>query len=499
MCGIVWIFDLERKGDKDLPRIALDLLRGNRNRGQEWYGLSVITETEKILTYKFQDINDPNIYEALSDIKDKIIWIIWHARYPTSWWKDMSHEDIQPFSMWVPEHDFTFAFNGNIANAEDIAERIEATQWDVFPRPILDTKVLQHMILDPICNGESDTKKVLEWVNEEIDGACNIVLAWKKWDFTIAKDRWWFRPLSYAHVWGLFTFSSESDALFRIGIDEPDMKFLKTGQAVKFDSITGKIDSSLMQLESPRQKSRCFFETVYFANRKTKLWWEASSNHRYRVWQNLAKNDYNTFSREDTVVIDVPESSRDCAEGFADHLNLPLFSTALTKNPLFNKRSFIWATKEDRLKILENKYIFNPDLKPFIKGKKLALVDDSIVRGSTLEFLIEKLQVFYEPSEIHIRIPSPPIIAPCYYAINLKHPKELLARKFFEDPCNPQIQELDTLAEHLKANTIRYIDIEGLIDALRVDVKEMCLACVTWQFPTPKGREIFAEQLQETL
>jgi len=232
-----------------------------------------------------------------------------------------------------------------------------------------------------------------------------------------------------------------------------------------------------MDLQLPTEKSRCFFETVYFANPKTKLWGEPSSSHRYRLGQNLAKNDIHLFSRADSIVIDVPSSSRDSAEGYAETLNLHHMSSAITKNPNV-ERTFI-SDGNTRKRKIEEKYIFNPELKKYIQGKKLVLVDDSIVRGSTLEFLIEKIRAFYEPAEIHIRIPSPPIIAPCYYAINLKHPSELLARRFFADPKNPQSGELDELAQYLKADSLRYVDKEELIDALRVNIKDMCLACVT--------------------
>jgi len=123
--------------------------------------------------------------------------------------------------------------------------------------------------------------------------------------------------------------------------------------------------------------------------------------------------------------------------------------------------------------------------------------DDSIVRGTTLEFLIKKIKEFYEPSEVHIRIPSPPIVWPCYYAINLKHPNELVARRFFQDPNNPKDHELLEMAEHLWGDSLRYVNKEQLIDSLRVDVKDMCLWCITWKYPTPKWRQIFKAQLNE--
>ena len=97
-----------------------------------------------------------------------------------------------------------------------------------FQRPILDTKVLQELILREIHNGVTDSKRILENINNIIDGACNIVLASQDGSFTLAKDRWGFRPLSFAQKDGLFLFSSESDALFKVGCNDTEMKFVNT-------------------------------------------------------------------------------------------------------------------------------------------------------------------------------------------------------------------------------------------------------------------------------
>lgn len=250
-----------------------------------------------------------------------------------------------------------------------------------------------------------------------------------------------------------------------------------------------------MDLDVPTDRKRCFFETVYFADSKTRLWGQPSTNHRYRLGQELALHDRNSFSREDSIVIDVPSSSLYSAKGYAEKLDLVHISSAITKNP-GSQRTFI-SDEDTRSKKIKEKYIFNPNLKHLIQGKKCIIIDDSIVRGSTLEYLVNCLHEFYEPSEIHIRIPSPPIVGPCYYAINLKHPSELLARKFFHTPDEPTVEEFENLAAYLKVASIQYVTIEQMIRALRVDVKDMCLGCITGTYPTPCGQEKFKQQLKE--
>ena len=497
MCWIIGVYDIERKSQSDLPQIALNLLRWNKNRGQEWYGLSVVTAQDGIQTLKFTDLNDPQIYQQVHDTARGIIGIIWHARYPTSWGNEAWTESFQPFEIKTGLH-HAFAFNGNIANVEDIAQSIEQQQGKTFfHRPLLDTKVLEYMIATHISSWENNTKRILENIHKQIDGSCNIVLADSEGWFTLAKDRWGFRPLFHAtYQWNIY-FSSESSALWRVKIHSTDIKRVKAGESVKFLPQSSQVQQSLMDLNLPIKTSDCFFETVYFADPKTWLRGKISHEDRYRLGQNLADTDRNIFSREDSVVIHVPASSKDSADGYADSLNLQHFEAAIFKNPDFDKRSFIAKTREERIEVLKKKYIFHPGLIDKICWKKLIIIDDSIVRGTTLEYLVEIIKTFFCPSEIHIRIPSPPIMTPCYYGINLRKIEELLANRFFQNPQKPQQDELENLATHLWANSLRYIDQKWLIDALQVEVKNMCLWCISGNFPTKKGRELYRRQLQE--
>jgi len=496
MCWIIWVFDLDRSWQHDLPKISLELLKWNQDRGQEWYWLSVLNDQWDIHTYKFDNIYDPNIYEALTWVKDTIVGIIGHARYPTSWWKWSWNEYTQPFSMTNRGKWFAFAFNGNIVNAPELARELTSLPVD---DEVLDTWVLQEMILKQIDSWVDDTKAIQEYIHNRIDGQCNMILMKYNGSFTLAKDRWWFRPVAYNNdkQAGLFTFSSESQALFRAWVPRDQIQELNTWESVQYNALSEKLMVSDLNLDIKNKKSRCFFESVYFSDPQSNTNKASSTDHRYRLWQELASWDSNKFSREDSVVMDVPSSSRDSARGFAEALNLALFNTALTKNPLFNKRSFIWATPEERKNILENKYIFNPELKPLIEWKKLIIVDDSIVRWGTLKFLVEKIWEYYNPSEIHIRIPSPPITWPCYYAINLKHPNELIARKYFEDTNNPTLEEFETLSKYFDADSIKYVNKDQLISALRTEIKDTCTWCITWEYPTPCWQKKFENQLKE--
>lgn len=472
--------------------LSRQLLRGSKNRWQDGYGLSLLTTDSTIHTFKFQDISQ-ELVNKVNEFSWRVIAIITHARYPTSWGKEYKPQYVQPFEEKAINSRFTFAFNGNIVNAWDLAEELAHQWYHLTQDPLLDTEVLKLMILKEFDRWITDQRTISQMINDKIDGCCNMILMGSDKNISLSKDRWGFRPLAYARKWDLLVASSESSVLFKMGLSKP--KFVKTWEIVEISINTGRVIHSEMNLQKPNQKSRCFFEAVYFVDEKTELWWTPSSNLRYRMWQELAERDMESgFTPEDTVVVDIPSSARHSAQWYADTLWLTLIP-AIIKSPNA-KRTFIEQDGK-RKDLIKEKYIFNEELKPFIKGKKVVLMDDSIVRGATLEHLVQAFIEFYEPAEVHIRIPSPPIVAPCFYGINMAKKLELIAPEFFKDILRPTPQELWELAEYFHAHSIKYISIDGLVKALQVDIKDICLWCITWKYPTPCGQKEYDLQMVE--
>ena len=271
-------------------------------------------------------------------------------------------------------------------------------------------------------------------------------------------------------------------------------EFLDTGDYVEINPNTKKVLKWSQRFENGINKSRCFFETVYFADPNTQLWWTPSNLHRYRLWQWLvSEEDKEQFHFDNCYVVDVPSSSTDSARWYADTVEAHQLSWAIMKRP-WAVRTFIWEDGE-RKKIIEYKYIFNPKIRSLIEWKKLVLVDDSIVRWPTMEYLVKRIKEEYNPSEIHIRIPSPPIQSPCFYGINLKSIDELIVRKFFQDLDHPTKAEIENLATHFWVDSLKYLCIEKMIYALRVDVKDMCLACINSKYPSVGWQEKYEEQV----
>ena len=497
MCWIVWVYSIDWVGH-NLWKTVLDLLKWNKNRWQDWYWLSVLLDDWELKTFKFRDL-EKDAQKVIHSIKTRIIWIIWHARYPTSWWVDTSTEYLQPFELTHLKYWMAFAFNWNIVNAEELAIELEESTKHLnqseqikIKRPVLDTNVLKHMILLSVRSWIIDLKKILEDINNKIDWSCNIVLLSKDGDFAFSKDRLWFRPLSWEIINWVLMLSSESSALFKVWWDD-NPNFLEAWEIVYVNWMPERIKEEKLDLDVEIKEKSCVFETIYFWDSKTTFKWKSLSFYRYKLGYELAGNEVKEyFTKNDTVVVDIPSSSYYSAQWYSERLDLPLLSWAITKNPEIWRTFISGLSKEDDIK---QKYIFNPELKKILKWKKIVLIDDSIVRWSTMEYLVKAFIEFYEPAEVHLRIPSPPTISPCYYWINTKSIKEFIVRKFFKNVHKPENDELDSLASSFWANSLKYLSIEWLIKAVRIDINKSCLACLNSNYPTVCWQKKYKEQL----
>jgi amidophosphoribosyltransferase len=492
MCWVGAIVSLQ--GAIDAPGdLARSLLLGNKNRGQDGYGLSLRCADDQIHTFKFPDIT-PDLVARINQFSGQVTALISHARYPTSGGNGYKPKYVQPFEETSASPRYAFAFNGNIVNAPELADGLAQDGYQTEQQPLLDTEVLKLMIQQQIDRWVGDHKVILEHINDRVDGCCNMILLAQQGNVSLAKDRRWFRPLAFAQNEKLFVASSESAVLFKMWLEHPT--FMKAGEMVQVTPKQQSVHLQTMDLLQPIVKSRCFFEAVYFANPMTLLRWTPSNAHRYRLGQELAKHDMHRFDEKNTVVVDVPASAYYSAKWYNDMLNVPHIP-AIIKSP-DAKRTFI-ETDEKREKMIQEKYLFSEQLIPHIQNKIVVLLDDSIVRGATMEHLVHAFREFYQPAEVHLRIPSPPIVAPCFYGINIARRQELIAPQFFQDELHPTPTELTSLANYFHAESIQYISPDGLADALRVGLSDICLWCITGKYPTPYGQEAYDRQCSGTL
>lgn len=495
MCGIVgasplyWEYNFNGNiplvDGIEVPQVVLKLLRLSKNRGQDGYGFSIVSP-EKLTTTRSDSITSKEIQEALDNLPSKLLSVIGHARYPTSW-KESGKDSMQPASSMefkeVWEHWFSFAFNWNIANAPQIQERLER-KWYTFQLDGLDTEVLKVMIIDLVKEWVTDLRDIVQKIMSEIDGSCNIALTNRKWDTIIAKDFNDFHPLYWAVKDGVFLFSSETKPLKWVGCKIYDLHEL---WAWEYVYVRGWVKEH-WALDGETNPTPCVFEEIYFSDGWSNSRWESMNDIRYAMWRQLAREEINEVDKENSVVVGVPASSYYQTKGFAEELWISDL-TAIIKNPDVN--STFKANKEDIPALVRKKYIFNPELIPYIEGKDVYLVDDSIVRGSTMYYLVEEFRKFYKPKSIHLRIPSPPVVSWCPYGVNMKSHEELLAPKYIQFYDNPTQEEIQEISEELGSDSLNYLSLGGLvqnswdIEVTKNEVKWACMWCLLRKYPTP--------------
>jgi amidophosphoribosyltransferase len=507
MCWIVWVYSLKHSSEKEgcslfgsinASDAIIKALKSNKNRWQDGYGISVLKEDNSIDTFRFKDFNS-DVVDFLFERKSSILALIWHSRYPTSWGNNTS-EALQPFQhnfdkieenneMW-----FSFSFNGNIVNTKELTTELEEKGY-VFKLWGLDTEVLKFLIIDEMENGNTDLKKILETVLGKIDWACNISILDKNGNMAIAKDGNDLHPLSWWIVDNKFVFSSESSALTDLWCDKID--FLKPWEIVEVQ--WGKKPKKSM-LNIKINKTPCIFELIYFSDKNSSIGNKSVSLKRRRLWQQLALNENkDLLDKKNSVVIDVPASSLEQADWFADGLWIKLLTGAIIKKPNAG-RTFI-ANKNDIDALVKEKYFFNPNYREFIEWKDIYLIDDSIVRGKTIIPLIKLLKEHYNPRSVHVRIPSPPIFAPCFYGINMSTPDELIARKYITDIWDLKQEEIESISQHIGADSLNYLSVEWLIKVVwkikmtQTKIRWACMACLTWIYPTKWWKKRYKELL----
>jgi amidophosphoribosyltransferase len=324
------------------------------------------------------------------------------------------------------------------------------------------------------------------------------------------------KPLSYAIEGALFAAASESVALLNLGFASDNIRSLLPGQMVAIKE--GQLEIQRFA-PSPRQ-AHCFFEWVYFSNVASTLDRRSVYMARKALGEELAELETVSLD-EDTVVVPVPDTSKAAAAAMAYKLGVPCLE-GLIRNR-YSGRTFIEGG-DSRVKKAQAKYT---PLREVLEGKRVLLVEDSIVRATTLTALLERIWVVGQPREIHVRVACPPIISPCFYGIDMSTLTELFAPSFLNGrglECDdssslsladrggcgsekesgnelphskgvwpavaltPEIEA--SMAAKLGATSLRYLPMESVARAIGLDSDQLCQACITGRYPTPCGTRL---------
>jgi amidophosphoribosyltransferase len=467
-----------------ISKILYSGLIALQHRGQEATGISIIETGGNIYTYKRKGL----VSKVLNNRVLSRLWGnvgIGHNRYATTGSQEYtSPEYLQPFHFKNNEIEFSLAFNGTIPNYTELMKKLE-DNGRVFVTNT-DTEVIAQLIAS-LSIGTDDWSEILRLTSKFLDGSYSLVLLTSEGDIYAIRDPLGFKPLCIGELKtekrNLYFVSSES-----CGIDAVDGIFLRDVKPGEIIHISHQKDiHSEMVLENDKT-AICQFEYVYFARPDSVIDGISVAEARLRLGMYLAKKDpilKDPNLKENAIIVPVPDSGRSVAVGYAKEAKLP-YLEGLMKNR-YIWRTFIIPGQNRRKAAVKEK--LNP-IKSVIEGKDVILLDDSIVRGTTMRQIVQLLKNRGGAKRVHLRISCPPIISPCYMGIDFPTKNELIAAKFYEEYGESYIEEI---RKHIGADSLLYQTKEDLSRAIMKNKNELCRACLTGKYPlksVEKLREI---------
>ena len=442
-CGIVGVISK--------ASVAYDIkysLRVLQHRGQESAGIAVFNKGIKCC--KGMGL----VYEAISN--EQMVTLkgnvgIGHVRYSTT--GSSTFENSQPVVVKTDVGEIALAHNGEIVNADALRKGLQKKGWAFATTT--DSEIIIRLLANEIST-TGDVIKAIKSLMSKLVGSYSLVVLIG--DRLIAvRDPFAFKPLCIGKFKNGYMVSSESVVFDTLG--GSFMRDLKPGEIVELmgDSIRPTMTSS------PKNHAHCMFEWVYFARPDSVIEGRLVYDVRREIGKTLAKE----HPVEADVVIPVPDSGRAHALGYYEGSGIP-YGEGLMKNR-YIERTFIMPQQEDRETSVVLK--LNP-IKSVVDNKRVVLADDSIVRGTTMRKIVQLLRNA-GAKEVHVRIGSPPIRAPCYFGIDMKTRDQFAATD----------RTVDQIAELITADTLGYISLEGLIKAIGCPSKDLCMGCLTGEYP----------------
>jgi len=451
MCGIVGV--IKRKANNVAKDLYFGLL-AIQHRGQDASGMLVCTERKCYLKKGNGLVTSLFNEELMFQLPGYMG--IGHVRYPTIGLG--KEEEAQPF--FIKEAGVGLAHNGNLLNYFQLREQLASKGVEFLSSS--DGELLLQLFM---VNYEGDPFEAAKKVMEVARGAFSIVMCIKDKGLMAIRDRFGFKPLVLGEKDGDYMMTSESVALdilqYRLVRD------VKPGEAIL---ITPEGEIIARQLY-PAIPSYCIFEYVYFARPDSVINGIPVYKARYRLGLNLAKEVKKLGIKPD-VVIPVPDTARTAAFAISEYLGVP-YKEGLIKNRYIG-RTFIMPRDEKRMERVKVK--LNP-VRYEIEGKRILLVDDSIVRGNTSRAIIQLVRQV-NPTAVYFASTAPPLKHPCYYGIDMQTRREFIAKD----------KSVDEIRKVIGADVLVYQTLNGLVEGVDGDAT-FCTACFNGDYPIPPREE----------
>ncbi len=440
--------------DEDIARLTFFALFALQHRGQESAGIAT-TDGKRLQVYaKMGLVSQVFDEESLGRLTGHIA--IGHNRYST---RGSSRDcNVQPIVVGAGAGTLAIAHNGNITNAEALYKELSAKGYTF--KTSTDTEVIANLILS---SPEKDWLDRIKYAMRRLQGAYSMVLMTKDTLYGV-RDPFGVRPLCLGAIGNnSWVMASESCALNHIGA-----RFNREVEPGEIVAISENgLDSYRIETD---KKALCIFEYIYFSRPDSFI----NGRLLYSARQDMGAGLAEEHPVDADLVIGVPDSATAAGVGYAIKSGIPP-SEGLIKNRYMG-RTFI--EPDQRIRDLGVKLKFNP-LKPILEGKRLVLVDDSIVRGTTTPQVIRLLRKA-GAKEIHMRVCAPPICYPCFFGVDMATRWELIAAQ----------KTVPEIRDFIDADSLGYLSIDGLIKAVGLPREMFCLACFTGEYPMPVQLEM---------
>ncbi|MCK4959072.1 MAG: amidophosphoribosyltransferase [Planctomycetes bacterium] len=449
-CGVFGIFD-----DPEAVQKTYFGLHSLQHRGQESAGIAS-SDGEQIKCFSSMG-QVSRVFRAGRGVLERLTnpMAIGHVRYSTS--GSSNPTNAQPFLAEYSQGQVALAHNGNLINASLLRDEYEA-YGHIF-KSTNDTEIIVHLLAKPSHITKQDP---LGHVLRHLQGAYSLLFLFPD-RIEAARDPFGIRPLSIGKTQsGKYCFASETCAL-----DAIDAEYVRDVEPGEIVTISKKgLQSRFFIDPGTITPAHCIFEHVYFAKPTSKVFGENVHEVRKRSGEQLAKE----YPVDADVVIPIPDSGTSAAIGYAKQSGIP-FDMGFVRSHYIG-RTFISPTQDMRDMAVKLKLSVCKDV---VEGKRVVVVDDSVVRGTTTKGKIRSLRKA-GATEIHMRVACPPVAHPCFYGVDFPTKSELLANNH---------KNMTKIAKHLGADSIGYISLDGLLSCASLPPDHYCTACWSGNYKIP--------------
>ena len=454
-CGIFGIY-----GHKDAARLTYLGLYALQHRGEESAGI-VAYDGKRVRSHMGMglvgDVFDEGIIKSLHGNT-----ACGHVRYSTT---GSNHEkNIQPFLATLQRGHIAIAHNGNLVNTLKLRQEMER-KGSIF-QTTMDSEIIVHLLAR---SGKKDRKHGVVDALSQLDGSYSLVLMLDNL-LIGARDPYGFRPLCLGKLDGVYVLASESCALDLIRADY--VREIEPGEIVFID------ENGLKSIKpfSGNKHSLCIFEYIYFARPDSNIFGKNVYLTRKRLGRQLARE----CPVDCDLVMPIPDSGNYAAVGFAAESKIP-YELGMIRNHYIG-RTFIQPSQS--IRDFRVRIKLNP-IRDVLKNKRIVIIEDSIVRGTTSRVRVKTLREA-GAKEVHMRVSCPPLRFPCFYGIDFPTKKELIASS----------HTIEWIRNFIGLDSLEYLSLEGMLEAIPLPESEFCTACFNGAYPVKPAKKLSKDMLE---